>query len=150
MLFSYFTKPPEDFMKSIRLLNKIPHINHGGCCLASLAIYKLAEQHGLKPQIVFLTDKDYIKLELERNWPSGTNHAMVKINHRYYDSTGSYNRFQINRIYNPKHICKVSYDLAKKSALDSRNWNDNFNRSHGLEQINNIMNIGIVVVKHNY
>lgn len=149
-LVNHLFKPIDtELLKQIRQLNRIPNINNGGCILAALAIYKLAKFYGLKPTIIFMSDKHYVKKELKRGWPLGTNHVFVKIGLKYYDSTGGYWRHEVYSIYSYRHLIKVNYDLAFKCAMDYRNWNDDFDRTYGLSEINKLTNIGISRISHN-
>ncbi|VDM07210.1 unnamed protein product [Wuchereria bancrofti] len=74
-------------------LNKISFINSGGCGIAALAIYDLAEKLGLKPEILFLyswnrhgekENKEYIKGLREKAESCG--HVVVRIGKILIDS----------------------------------------------------------------
>lgn len=115
-------------------LNKIPHINEGGCGFAALEIYELLKKENKSPVITFLykdssfpfspnsiteykLNEEYIRKESDKIYTPS--HVCVLHDGKYYDSTGVIDISD----YKYKHYFKRS-DL--ELLLETGSWNKNF------------------------
>ncbi len=147
-MFSLFFKPEQHVLDKIKQLNKIEHINNGGCVLAALAIYNIliSNYKDKKPKIIFSDSRDtkaQNKRLLRENIPFNATHVVVKLGIYYYDSTGTYTKSELKDIWGSNTLIEVPYKLAYKAALDRRLWNTDFPRKQGIAEINKVQEIFI-------
>ena len=120
------------FKQTVKSLDKIPDINHGGCGLAALALFDASKREGKKAKIVYCyTGWDVTALHKNNQFKEGKrkkatscHHVVIKLGKRYWDSTGALSKKEI------KNFDTVDEEITRKHLISSINnkgsWNDVF------------------------
>lgn len=127
----------------VKINNKFPSINHGGCGAMAVILYDKLKQLGFKPKIcVFVySKKDFaesMKMYFEHgfdyyvdNRTEGFPHIIVKAGGCYIDSTGVYNSHTEMPIYGHRPLFEgADVDFIRECSEEGSIWNDTFNRNH--------------------
>lgn len=122
---------PQPIKDLCHFLARIPHINHGGCAIAALAIYKLAKGLGLDYKLVYLysygQDYEDNSEALKRgDTPLACSHACVSTGDMLMDCCGLPPYFRYQQA--------VTEEFVINSILFA-GWSDSFNKEEYLPQI---------------
>lgn len=123
----------------LKELNKIPHLNRGGCAIAALAAHEYATSIGIETEVIYLLNRNTDYISLINNKPATCMHAVIKINNCYYDSNG---RVYKKGLYAPK-VISVNKKLLIESIKLKEEWNFAFNREKHLPEIDKVIGIPI-------
>ena len=116
-------------LEQLEAVNTIPNINRGGCGYVAQAVYE-AYSDKLPMQIVYLVHRrsETLYNVVNRMEPEACSHAMIRIGHYYYDSTGRYTKEKLRKINRNCTIVNINYKYLVTSLRQELYWNPNFDR----------------------
>ena len=133
----------KEFLKTLKKLNKIPYLNHGGCAIAAYALTThLRERYDIGSKIHYLMDEydGHRAKSLKRGMPRSCGHAVVRVKGKLYDSNG---------LYCIEESC-FEYTLKVKKPLVLQSirkctWNDTFSRVSQVPKIAAVLGIDLQI-----
>ena len=127
----------------VKINNKYPYINYGGCGAMAVILYDKLKQLGFKPKIcVFVYSKKDFAESLEMYFEHGLEyyidertegfpHIIVKAGGYYIDSTGVYNSYKEMRVYGCYSLFEgADVDFIRECSEEYSIWNNAFDRNH--------------------
>ena len=145
------TKATQLNLESIlECLDSIPNINHGGCGISALAIYRWCKANGVKvskrPFVILLSESYGDKWTIEHNRDIiemgdfrriTLSHVAIKVGKKLIDSTG-----QPDLDYYKHRQPEQLNESELIEALDS-SWNHMFDREESIPKIELALNIDL-------
>jgi hypothetical protein len=114
------------------VVNRINHINLGGCGLFAEYLYLTLTNLGLKPKIAIVgRNKDTIKYVLKNNGSAHDlqwSHIIVYVGGMYLDSSGIRISPSPDAVRYPDVVTGMSLDLLREWNNNPRYWNPTFDR----------------------
>ena len=135
-----------DILEKLELIDEIPHVNHGGCAIVAYSTYEFIKRKHpeLEAQIVYLFCNSYYDNEMlelmAQGKPASCSHAMVKIGDDYYDSEGSYTRYELEKEHGVTEFIDVTPEYVLKCINNAR-WNSMFNRKKSIPRIAKVLEL---------
>jgi hypothetical protein len=128
-----------DLQSALDCLNSIPHINHGGCGLSALAIYRWCKKNGVE-----VSDRPFVVLcedewELDHNNTACENgdvleicipHITIELDGQLWDSTGNEDDHEDESCFEWLTL-RQDYKLNEEELValcNTDSWNSLFNR----------------------
>jgi len=114
----------------LQKIDKIPHINYGGCGVVAYHLADYLTKAGFKPKVIYMSHcHDYLGVHsLRNNEVDSCAHAYVQVGQYYYDSEGRWSISDVREEYNSYIFTELSLEQAKRCAYTADTWNDTFDR----------------------
>lgn len=134
----------ETFSKEFPKINeKYPIINCGGCGIFAQKVYGILKEFHFKPKLIVLIPFYYSKTDavekLNNNgkpYEMAWSHIMVKVGKKFIDCDGIYtNLKQTDHYFSHEGVEGMTPELLQQ-WIDSRGWNDRFDREKAVPIIN--------------
>jgi hypothetical protein len=147
--------PKAKLKKLERACNKIadvPNINHGGCGIAALALYRWCLANKIQPDGFVMLDDDGLagnRKAIERGELdnlSVPNHIVLYVDNWWYcDSSGTYEPDNLPWEY--VDTLHVSEEVLLHLVNHAWNWNDEFDREYGVPEIAETLKVDLSDVR---